>query len=257
MKKKNVEDGCFKHLRDLFTLYRVTKDTFYRYMIEFMLRWNCSNQNISFWHIVQVTFPILSATLQTISLFELAAAMPLVDSSELKGPELGQTQPVQHLAPKKEAKRRIARQEKVKQQKKNKLPGKELHSTSGNELDRKKAEEKHERKLERMKVQRRFCKGCKCYPFGEEEMSGKEFVEKHLKFCTKWLEHDKKVRAEMKVVLEHVKKKRKLSRRKHLVFGEIWERSSENKKHKKMSDEACSSAILPALPRRRKRKRKK
>ena len=143
-------------------------------------------------------------------------------------------------------------------QKKNKLPGPELHSTSGNEESRQKAQKKHERKRERAKQDKpRFCRGCKCFPFGDEQMSYEDFQQKHLEDCEEWKEFDAKVEEEKRKLEIEMKKKRKVSRKKYMAFDEVLERSEKNKKHKKMSDAACSSAILPKLSRRSKRRRKK
>ena len=174
--------------------------------------------------------------------------------SSLVGPKLGPTHIIQHLAPLRAAKSRLAQ----KRRKQTKLPGPRLHCTSGVEADRQVAASKAKKKKKRNFAKPRSfrCKGCKKYPFGEDALVLPKDIKRHGASCEPFQEWMKKVRKCEKELVAKEKSRKKPSRRKFLATNEIYERSDENMEHKKMSDKACKVKVLKPLP-RKKRKRKR
>ena len=69
-------------------------------------------------------------------------------------------------------------------------------------------QEKHKRMVQRaQKPKKRLCRGCKCYPFGDELLDYKDFKKNHLDTCEKWLQFDAETKESFDIYKEHVKKK--------------------------------------------------
>jgi len=228
-------DGVHSHLKDHFKKWRVQKAHLFRHMTEFQLVWNCSNQEQSLWHLLQI-----------------GASRPYASKDDLKGPELCPSHEIKHMSVLREAKLRLKEELDLSTIQRpfdlKYVPI--LHSTSISEEDRGKGLIQHRRREKRNALKPYYCFCCKSYPFGQVVSSEEDQIAHYDKDCEAARIFEEKVKEKMNEIRESEDFLKVIERKRKIQESIENMNSFNNKKAKEKSNIVCNIFHLPEFPKK-------
>ena len=240
-------DGVHSHLKDHFRKWRVQKSHLFRHLIEFQLAWNCSNQNQSLWHLLQVIVCIYYCIHVT---SEIGAQRPYALKADLKGPELHPSHKIKHMSVLREAKIRLKEEFELStiQRPVDLKYVPILHSTSVSEEDRIRALIQHRRQVKKDSLKPYYCFCCKRYPFGQVISSEEDQLAHYNENCEAAKIFEQRVQDKMEELREDASFLKIVNRKRELKESIMNSSSFVNKRAKQKSDIVSNIFYLPEFP---------